>query len=82
MKILKRTYVLVGTGLRAYMYIRAIKETHADCSELLGFYDINPGRAQTVGDEFGVPVFDDFEKMINQTHPDRVIVTCVDAFHS
>ena len=82
MTTLKKTYVLVGTGLRAYMYIRAIKETHSDCSELLGFYDINSGRSQTVGEEFNVPVFDDFEEMINSTNPDRVIVTCVDAFHN
>ncbi|MDQ0277887.1 putative dehydrogenase [Arthrobacter silviterrae] len=37
--------VLVGTGSRAEMYVRAILGAHADVAELVAVSDANPGRA-------------------------------------
>ncbi len=80
---MKKTYVLAGASQRVlFMYLRPMESTFKDNCEVLGIYDINIGRANTVASEFGIPVFDDFENMIRETKPDCVIVTTVDAFHS
>ena len=41
----KKRYVLVGTGGRSLMYIKALTDgTYREQGELVGLCDINPGR--------------------------------------
>ena len=86
----KKRYAHVGIGGRARMYYQAIAKTYNETSELVAFCDVNQTRMDYANDilenEFGyhkVPTYDaqDFEKMIEETKPDVVIVTSVDRTH-
>ena len=85
----KYKYVIVGTGSRSRMYQNAIMNNYSEYSELVGLCDVNKGRlklAQDWAEEVTgkkIPVYDavEFEKMISDTNPDKVIVTTVDGFH-
>ena len=85
----KKKYAQVGLGGRSSMFWKgAILERFADTSELVGVCDRNEGRARLVAEaakENGcdVPVYpeDDFDRMITETKPDRVIVTTMDRWH-
>jgi len=80
---MKLRYAFAGASMRGHdMFIEPIVKNFGDYCEIVGIYDINIGRAKTIGEKFGIPVFEDFEDMITKTKPDRVIVTTVDAFHS
>lgn len=80
---MKKSYVFVGASQRGMdMFIKPMQKEFAEYCELKGIYDSNPGRAEAVGSRYNIPVFDDFEKMILETRPDRVIVTTVDVYHS
>ncbi len=79
-----KKYVIVGCGYRGITsYAVPIVKEYQDCAELCGAYDVNRKRAELVSEYTGetVPVFDSFEKMLEETKPDTVIVTTVDAFH-
>lgn len=60
----------------------ADKKEICAASELVGVYDINIGRARYVGEQLGVPAFEDFDEMLRETKPDSVIVTSVDYSHA
>lgn len=85
----KTRYAQVGTGGRARMYYEAIATTYKDINELVGFCDLSETRmryANSVLKELGakeVPQYlpHEFEKMIEETKPDVVIVTSVDRTH-
>ena len=86
----KKRYAHVGIGGRARMYYQAIAKKFSDTAELVAFCDINQTRMDYANrilvDELGyhaVPTYtpDQFEKMIEETKPDTVIVTTVDATH-
>ena len=88
----KKRYVVVGTGNRSSMYIKATALTYKDSCELVGLCDINPGRMEYYNREFlkkecdnypDVPMFtaDRFDEMIRTTRPDTVIVTSMDRTH-
>jgi len=84
----KKRYVQVGVGGRSRMYTKAITDMYKDTSELVAICDINPGRMELLrkelAQEYGdVPAYhaDDFDKMIEETRPDTVIVTTKDCFH-
>ncbi|MBQ9921542.1 MAG: Gfo/Idh/MocA family oxidoreductase [Clostridia bacterium] len=79
-----KRYVLVGAGGRGtYSYAKPIVDELSDCAELCGIYDINPKRAAVCSKKTGkdIPVFDDFDKMLNEVKPDGVIVTSKDCTH-
>jgi predicted dehydrogenase len=89
----RRRFVNVGVGSRSRMYLTAITKTFAENNELVGICDKNPGRLDTAL-AFVAPnnaatktkppkkyVHTDFDKMIKETQPDCVIVTCPDGFH-
>jgi len=72
------------------MFIEPIATTYRDAAELVGMCDSNPARLafynKQLVDEMDyheVPTFaaDAFDQMIEQTKPDVVIVTTVDAVH-
>ncbi len=86
----KVRYALVGAGSRARMFIHPLVTTHRSDGELVGLADPNPGRLEyhnrALTDELGyhaVPTYhsDDFDRMVEETNPDVVVVTTVDAFH-
>ena len=75
---------IVGTGVRGIgMWGRELLRDQGDKVELVGLCDINPLRVEVAKKEIGVevPTFTDFDKMVGETKPDRVIVTTVDATH-
>ncbi len=85
----KKRYAHVGTGGRARMYYEALATTYRDIAELVAFCDqsmVRMNYAQSLLNEHGykdVPKYyaQDFEKMIEETKPDTVIITTVDRTH-
>lgn len=85
----KSRYAIVGVGSRSEMYRNAIHKTYAPFAEMVGYCDINRGRLELAqrtdralsGVE--VPLFDaaEFDRMIEVTKPEVVIVTTVDGTH-
>ncbi len=87
-----KRYVVVGTGSRSSMYIRAAAGEFPEHAELVGLCDLNPGRMDYYNHDFlkkhcgghpDVPTFtaDRFDEMIRTVKPDTVIVTTVDRLH-
>lgn len=86
-------YALVGTGSRATMYVNAILERGAaersGRAQLVAIADTNQHRVGVhlaAIEEAGGPApaayaAADFERLLDETKPDTVIVTCVDAYH-
>ena len=86
----KKRYAQVGLGGRARMFYKAIAEDFSETSELVALCDINRTRLEYANEvletEFGyqrLPMYgaDEFEKMIEETKPDAVIVTSIDRTH-
>jgi predicted dehydrogenase len=86
----RRRYALVGTGVRAAVYLDAIAGPHRDTAELVGLCDLSPRRMawhnRRLKATAGLaprPTYPaaDFDRMIADTGPDTVIVTTVDATH-
>ena len=79
-----KKYVQVGCGIRGSAYNGTLLSGQfEDCAELCGLYDINPKRAQVVNERnnANVPVFTDFDQMLEEVKPDTVIVTSKDCTH-
>src|SRR5688572_24908129 len=84
----RRKYVNVGVGSRSRMYLTAITKTFATGNELVAICDTNQGRLETAA-RYVAPngakpkkyLAADFDKMLKETKPDCVIVTCPDGFH-
>jgi predicted dehydrogenase len=84
----RRKYANIGVGSRSRMYLTAITKTFAANNDLVAICDVNPGRLD-VAEKFaaangGKPkkyLAADFDRMIRETKPDCVIVTCPDGFH-
>lgn len=86
----KRRYAVVGTGGRAKMYVDAIAGAYAAENELAALCDLSPTRMAwynaQLRDEHGLgplPTFhpDEFDRMVETTRPDVVIVTSMDSTH-
>lgn len=85
----RKRYVIVGTGSRAGMYVKAITATYQDVAELAALCDFSQTRMawynrQLAGTSNGaVPTYDasQFDRMIAEIRPDTVIVTTVDGTH-
>ena len=86
----KKRYAHVGIGGRARMYYAAIAKDFNETSELVAFCDVNQTRMdyanEVLEQEFGyhkVPTYkaEEFERMIEETKPDIVIVTSIDRTH-
>lgn len=78
-----KRYVIVGASSRGFeMYAKPLTGELKDVAELVGIYDINSVRANFVSRECGnIPIYHSFEKMLEETRPDAVIVTTIDRFH-
>ena len=86
----KTRYALVGTGGRAVMFLDPLATRFEDQAELVGLCDPNPARLayhnDRLANELGyheVPTFDadQFDAMVEETKPDTIIVTTIDALH-
>jgi predicted dehydrogenase len=88
--MLRRRYGLVGTGMRAGMYVHALTSGYAEVGELAALADVNEGRlgvhAQRVVESgFPRPTLyhpDQLEAMIATQRLDRVIITSPDYTHA
>ncbi|MBI5960422.1 MAG: Gfo/Idh/MocA family oxidoreductase, partial [Chloroflexi bacterium] len=87
---MKKRYVLVGTGSRAAMFVRALATTYRESAALVGLCDLNQTRMdwynRWLAGELNhdpCPTYraDQFDQMISETRPDIVIVTTIDATH-
>ncbi|MDY4799350.1 MAG: Gfo/Idh/MocA family oxidoreductase, partial [Bullifex sp.] len=86
---MKKRYAEVGIGGRARMYYEALVTKYSDINELVAFCDQSRTRmdyANSVIEGLGgvrVPEYlpSEFEKMIDETKPDVIIVTSVDRSH-
>ena len=86
---MRKRYAIVGAGSRAGMFIGAIADAYAEYAQLVGFCDLSQTRMNWHNRQLRdaghrpVPSFqaDDFNRMIQETNPDTVIVTTVDAWH-
>ncbi|MBQ4517341.1 MAG: Gfo/Idh/MocA family oxidoreductase [Clostridia bacterium] len=76
--------VIVGIGQRSLQaYVIPLTKELADCVEICGVYDLNHKRAACAAKFTGcdIPVFDDFDTMLEETRPDVVLVTTIDSCH-
>ena len=85
-----KRYAIVGTGSRAGMFVDALTTTYRDVSEIVAFCDLSQTRMHWYNDYLETTVgltprptyhADQFDLMIDETKPDVVIVTTVDATH-
>ncbi|MCD7909094.1 MAG: Gfo/Idh/MocA family oxidoreductase [Clostridium sp.] len=85
-----KKYVQVGTGSRARMYYEAICTTFKDTCDLVAFCDLSQTRMdyanRVIQEAYGhdsVPtyLYTEFDRMIDETRPDAVIVTSIDRTH-
>lgn len=77
-------YAIVGTGHRATgMWGKDIFERYKDVVEFVGLCDKNPLRVEAGKKLIGTdcPTFTDFDKMLDATKPQTVMVTTVDSTH-
>ena len=82
-------YAIVGTGGRHAMFRRAVTQTYSESNELVALCDVNERRlalsASAIPDQRGNGVATyragDFNKMIAEQRPDKVIVTTPDYLH-
>jgi predicted dehydrogenase len=89
MMTIKR-YAIVGTGGRATFYYNAILDRFKSSSILVAFCDTNQTRMNVANERvksFGLealPTFKatEFDRMIEETKPDFVIVTTIDRTHN
>lgn len=86
----RRRYAIVGTGGRAKMFVDAIAGKYAAGNELVALCDLSPTRmawynAQLAAEHgyAALPTFhpDEFDRMVELTRPDVVIVTSMDSTH-
>ncbi len=81
----QKRYALVGTGSRSGMYIQALTQTYKDSAELVALCDLSQTRMDWYNRQLDPPRptyrAADFDRMIEETKPDTVIVTTMDCTH-
>lgn len=80
----RQRVAMVGTGDRGTgMWGLPVLKEFPELVEFVGLCDINKGRAETSRQKLGIscPVYTDFDLMMKEVKPDRLIVTSVDATH-
>lgn len=77
-------YAIVGASNRGiYMYAIPLYEKFKDVARIVGIYDPNYKRSELLCKKAGgnFPVYESFEKMLDCSNPDAVIVTTTDRYH-
>ena len=82
-----KKYAIVGTGNRGILaYAIPMARDFKDVCEIVGACDINIKRARLLSEMTGlsVPAYhsSDFDKMLEETKPDVVVVTTCDCYHA
>jgi predicted dehydrogenase len=80
----KKRIAMIGTGSRAIsMWGIPVLEEFKDMIEFVGLCDINAGRVATAKRKLKLncPTYTDFDKMMQETKPDELIVTSIDSTH-
>lgn len=80
----KKRIAMVGTGVRGIgMWGKPVIREFADQVEFVGLCDINPGRVETARKALGLscPTYTDFDKMMKELKPDKLLVMTVDGTH-
>ncbi len=83
--IKKQRIAMVGTGDRGTgMWGTPVIQEFGNMVEFVGLCDKNAGRVETGKKLIGAscPVYTDFDTMMKETKPDRLIVTTVDGTHN
>ncbi|KAJ8115326.1 hypothetical protein OPT61_g2998 [Boeremia exigua] len=86
----RKRYALIGTGGRSSFFYSAIATTYKATSQVVAFCDTNQTRLNYANEQLKsmghaeVPVYaaEDFDRMIQETKPDEVIVTTIDRTHN
>ena len=81
----KMRLAIIGTGVRGVnTYGKELATDYSDYVEFVGLCDINPRRVKFAKQYIGTncSTFTDFETMVKQTKPDKIVVTTVDAYHN
>ena len=73
---------LNGNNAFDYGQISAHKKAIMEATELVGVFDINPGRVNFVAEKLGVSPYTDFDEMIRAAKPDCIIVATTDYSHA
>lgn len=79
-----KRYVIVGCGARGIgAYAEPLVKNYSHCGKLCGVYDINKKRAELVSKitNEDIKEYDDFDKMLFEVKPDRVIIATRDCNH-
>ncbi len=82
-------FAIVGTGARHRMFRTALTETYNESSELVAICDNNSKRLALSADQIenqqgnGIATYnaEDFDQMLLEQKPDKVVVTVPDAIH-
>ena len=80
----KLKLAIVGTGSRgSFTWGQEVVNGYSDVVEIVGLCDHNRKRVAAAQALIGItaPTFTDFDRMIKETRPDRVIVTTPDGTH-
>jgi predicted dehydrogenase len=80
----RKRVALVGAGVRGTsMWGKKLVDDYSDYLQFVALCDTNPGRLAYAQDYMGinVPVYTDFNQMINKEKIDTIIVTTVDSNH-
>lgn len=79
-----KKYVLIGASSRCQeMFSKPIVEEYGDVAKIAGIFDINRTRAEYISKDTGmdIPVYSDFDAMMQETRPDAAIITTIDRYH-
>src|SRR5690554_1450279 len=80
----KMKVAIVGMGVRGVsMYGRGLVRNYPDHVELVGICDTNPGRLDYASEyvDAGCPTYTRLDTMLQETQPDRLVVTTWDWEH-
>ena len=75
---------MIGTGVRGIgMWGTPVIREFGNEIEFVGLCDINPGRVETGKQKMRLscPTYTDFDKMMKETKPDKLLVMTVDGTH-
>lgn len=81
---MKQRYAIVGASNRAAgMFAKPLKEDFSEEAQVVGIFDINPLRINALKEFAGLdcPGYTDFDTMMREQSPDRVIVATKDSTH-
>lgn len=64
------------------MFARPLVRDYQDVAKLVGIYDVNPVRSRYMSEQCeNAPVYDDFDRMLNESGAEVVIVSTIDSIH-